>query len=162
MSAANHVTREIDRRYGDEVRQRFGIEPAALTANEARYLIGFKTADQLRTRAVKAAQGRGIQDTQGALPERPSGITQPEPNNAGKNYSGVDEPKSSEQAESGGAGDRTNQAQESERGDFSLEQPTAASLEAHEQKIADEISITMTLKPEHLEMLKDSPFMLLR
>ena len=118
--------------------------------------------DGLRTRAAKAGGEQANRVPEKPLPESEGGTTQPKPNAAGKIHTGDAEPKSGEQAESGGAGDRTNQTQESARGDFSLEQPTAASLEAHEQRIADEISITMTLKPEHLELLKDSPFMLIR
>jgi hypothetical protein len=34
----------------------FGIDPGALTANEASYLSGFRTADALRNRAAKAAK----------------------------------------------------------------------------------------------------------
>ena len=34
----------------------FGIAPAALTANEASYLRGIRTADELRNRAAQAAE----------------------------------------------------------------------------------------------------------
>lgn len=34
----------------------FGIDPDALNANETRYLSGFRTADELRNRAAKAAE----------------------------------------------------------------------------------------------------------
>ena len=34
----------------------FGIDPGALTANEASNLSGFRTADELRNRAAKAAE----------------------------------------------------------------------------------------------------------
>jgi hypothetical protein len=36
--------------------QTFGIDPGALSANEASYLSGFRTADELRNRAAKAAE----------------------------------------------------------------------------------------------------------
>jgi hypothetical protein len=36
--------------------QTFGIDPGALSANEARYLSGFRSADELRNRAAKAAE----------------------------------------------------------------------------------------------------------
>ncbi len=78
LSAPKHVTREIERRYGDEVRQRFGIYPAALTSNEAGYLIGFKHADELRARAAKAGAGQSHGPTEAALPERQGGVTQPQ------------------------------------------------------------------------------------
>ena len=52
------VLREIEERFGDEVRQQFGIEPSALTAEEAGYLIGFRSAEEIRGRAAKAAEER--------------------------------------------------------------------------------------------------------
>jgi hypothetical protein len=48
----------LERRFGDEIRTTFGIEPAALTREEAQYLIGFRTADELRNRAAAAKQAR--------------------------------------------------------------------------------------------------------
>lgn len=52
------LLRQLEQRFPDEIRQLFGIELAALTAEEARYLIGFRTADELRGRALAAAQAR--------------------------------------------------------------------------------------------------------
>lgn len=52
------LIRQLEKRFPDEIRQIFGIELAALTAEEARYLIGFRTADELRGRALAAAQAR--------------------------------------------------------------------------------------------------------
>ncbi len=48
--------REIERRYGDVVREVFGIDPAGLTADEATYILNSRDADTLRDRAAKAAQ----------------------------------------------------------------------------------------------------------
>lgn len=48
-----HV-KEIEARYGDIVRQDFGIEPAALTADEASYILNFRDADGLRNSIAKA------------------------------------------------------------------------------------------------------------
>jgi hypothetical protein len=48
----------LERRFGDEIRTTFGIEPTALTREEAQYLIGFRTADELRNRAAAAKQAR--------------------------------------------------------------------------------------------------------
>jgi hypothetical protein len=50
----------LERRFGDEIRTTFGIEPTALTREEAQYLIGFRTADELRNRAAAAKQGELI------------------------------------------------------------------------------------------------------
>lgn len=48
----------LERRFGNEIRTTFGIEPAALTREEAQYLVGFRTADELRNRAAAAKQAR--------------------------------------------------------------------------------------------------------
>jgi hypothetical protein len=37
-----------------------GIDPGALTANEASYLSGFRTADELRNRAAKAVEEKDL------------------------------------------------------------------------------------------------------
>lgn len=54
MTPSKGVVREIERRYGDEVRNLFGIEPAALTSDEAGYIIGFRDAAALEARAAAA------------------------------------------------------------------------------------------------------------
>lgn len=46
----------IKERFGEEFTEIFGIEPAALSANEAQYLVGFKSVDQLRNRLAAAEQ----------------------------------------------------------------------------------------------------------
>ena len=48
------VISELEKRYTHEIEEIFGIVPNALTANEANYLIGFKSADEIRNRLVKA------------------------------------------------------------------------------------------------------------
>lgn len=52
------LTRQLERRYGDEFRSQFHFDPAALTAEAAQYLIGFRTADELRNRAATAKRQR--------------------------------------------------------------------------------------------------------
>ena len=47
---------KIKERFGDTIRDVFGIDPAALTAEEAQYLIGFRTPDEIRYRSIKAAE----------------------------------------------------------------------------------------------------------
>lgn len=47
---------ELEKRYGNEFTKIFGIVPSALTANESNYLIGFRTADEIRNRLVKARE----------------------------------------------------------------------------------------------------------
>jgi hypothetical protein len=48
----------LERRFGDEIHTTFDIETAALTREEAQYLIGFRTADELRNRAAAARETR--------------------------------------------------------------------------------------------------------
>lgn len=44
----------LSERFGDEIKNVFGIETEALTANEANYLVGFRSADEVRNRLIKA------------------------------------------------------------------------------------------------------------
>lgn len=48
--------RLIKERFDEEFTEIFGVEPATLTANEAQYLWGFKSIDQLRNRLAAAEQ----------------------------------------------------------------------------------------------------------
>jgi hypothetical protein len=48
------VVHELERRYVHEIEEIFGITPCALTANEANYLIGFRSSDEIRNRLAKA------------------------------------------------------------------------------------------------------------
>ncbi len=50
-----HTLRSSER-LPDAIQHPFGIDPGALTAKEASYLSGFRTADELRNRAAKAAE----------------------------------------------------------------------------------------------------------
>ncbi len=50
------VIRIIENRHGHEIEQILGIRPSAITANEANYLIGFRTSDEIRNRLAKARQ----------------------------------------------------------------------------------------------------------
>lgn len=71
MTPASKTTLELEARHGDEIRKLFGIEPSALTASEAQYLLGFRTTDELRNRVAKAGQERLARiRAKGLLPER--------------------------------------------------------------------------------------------
>lgn len=48
--------RLLKERFEHELIEIFGIDPVALTANEANYLVGFKSADEIRNRRAKAEQ----------------------------------------------------------------------------------------------------------
>lgn len=49
----NHI-RLLEERFSDEIKRLFSIHTTALTANEASYLIGFRTVDEIRGRCIKA------------------------------------------------------------------------------------------------------------
>lgn len=46
----------LEERYANELIEIFGIRTNALTANEARYLVGFRSVDEIRNRLAKAKQ----------------------------------------------------------------------------------------------------------
>jgi hypothetical protein len=46
----------LKERFANEIIETFGIHVDALTANEAQYLVGFRSADELRNRLAKAKQ----------------------------------------------------------------------------------------------------------
>lgn len=58
IQPSRHVLQKLERRFPHEISRLFGIAPGALTAEEARYLIGFRDADELRNRASAAKQAR--------------------------------------------------------------------------------------------------------
>ncbi len=89
LHADRTLLSQLERRFGDEIREQFGIEPAALTAAEARYLIGFRSVAELRQRVASAAQARadrlrakGIQPArelgQGVAAPAPSALESPD------------------------------------------------------------------------------------
>ncbi len=57
--APRPAVEEIERRFGDEIRYSFGVEPAALTDPEAAYLFRYRNADSLRSRIAQARSARG-------------------------------------------------------------------------------------------------------
>jgi len=59
MAGLRLQTGLIEKRYGQTLRDTFHIDPAALTRDEARYVLGFRDADALRTRAAAAERQRG-------------------------------------------------------------------------------------------------------
>ncbi len=61
------AVRDIEKAFGNEVRDLFAVEPAALTAPEAGYLLRFKDADSLRARAAKARDERDGREGDGSL-----------------------------------------------------------------------------------------------
>ena len=56
FSPDKQTLKTLEARYGHELIEIFGISVNALTANEARYLVGFRTADDIRNRLAKAKQ----------------------------------------------------------------------------------------------------------
>ncbi len=56
FSPDKQTLKTLEARYEHELIDIFGIAVNALTANEARYLVGFRTADDIRNRLAKAKQ----------------------------------------------------------------------------------------------------------
>ncbi|WP_439683709.1 Conjugal transfer protein TraN [Cupriavidus oxalaticus] len=56
LVAPSKTILELERRYGNEIREIFGIATNALTADEAGYLIGFRSVDEIRGRLTKARE----------------------------------------------------------------------------------------------------------
>lgn len=51
---SKQTLRLLKERFGNEINGIFGIRTEALTANEANYLIGFRSTDEIRNRLLKA------------------------------------------------------------------------------------------------------------
>lgn len=56
LPAQPKFVRILQERYGHEFFETFGIWPSALSANEAQYLVGFRTLDEIRNRLATAQQ----------------------------------------------------------------------------------------------------------
>ncbi len=56
IAADPRLLEQLEKRHGNAIREIFRISPAGLTADEARYLIGFRSADEIRNRSAKARQ----------------------------------------------------------------------------------------------------------
>lgn len=63
------LTKLLETKYGNEIRELFGIEPSSLTREEAKYLQGFRTTDELRASANKASSSRAERIRIKALPK---------------------------------------------------------------------------------------------
>ncbi|MEK7914619.1 phosphoribosyltransferase [Burkholderia contaminans] len=53
---AKKTVSRLEKEYGHDIREIFGIEPSALTADEAQYLLGFRTSEEIRGRCAKARE----------------------------------------------------------------------------------------------------------
>jgi hypothetical protein len=50
------TVKTLKERFANEIIEIFGIQVDALTANEAQYLVGFRSADEIRNRLSKAKE----------------------------------------------------------------------------------------------------------
>lgn len=73
MAAPARQTAEIERRYGQALRDHLQVAPRALTGSEAGYLIGFRSADELRGRIAAAGQAQAERLRARALREEGDG-----------------------------------------------------------------------------------------
>lgn len=69
LIADKSLTKLLETKYGNEIRELFGIEPSSLTREEAKYLQGFRTPDELRASANKASSSRAERIRIKALPK---------------------------------------------------------------------------------------------
>jgi hypoxanthine phosphoribosyltransferase len=60
LVAQTATIKQLEERYHHEIRKIFGIETRSLTANEASYLIGFRSVDEIRNRLAKARKETGL------------------------------------------------------------------------------------------------------
>lgn len=75
MQASPRVINQLEARHGQAIREILGIDAAQLTGPEADYLIGFKSADEIRNRATRAEQERSARlRAKEVLPGRPPGV----------------------------------------------------------------------------------------
>jgi hypothetical protein len=58
LTPTTRLTTMLERRHGDAIREIFQIDSPALTAEEAQYLTGFRTFDEIRNRSVAAGERR--------------------------------------------------------------------------------------------------------
>ncbi|MCC6887420.1 MAG: hypothetical protein IT536_02580 [Hyphomicrobiales bacterium] len=76
LSTSDDQVRTLEERLGDEIRNRLGIEPAALTAPEAGYLLRFRDVDSFRNRATEAEDERRSRLREAGIePDRPDQVT---------------------------------------------------------------------------------------
>lgn len=71
------IIRRLEADHGQAIREILGIEPDSLTRDEAQYLLGFRSSDELRNRAAKASDERAARIAAKALPERADAVTPP-------------------------------------------------------------------------------------
>lgn len=70
IQADRKTVNQLEARHGEVIRELFGFGPQQLTAAEAQYLIGFRSADELRTRVVTAKQARVDRLASKNIPQR--------------------------------------------------------------------------------------------
>jgi hypothetical protein len=68
LSPSKEDTQRLERRFGDEIRSQFQVEPAALTADETLTVDGLRDVDDLRNRAAEARQARARRVPEGQVP----------------------------------------------------------------------------------------------
>lgn len=60
LSPTKKAVSELERRHENGIKEIFGIEPKALTADEATYLLGFRTTDAIRNRVASAREATNL------------------------------------------------------------------------------------------------------
>jgi len=60
LSPTKKAVTELERRHENGIEAIFGIQPKALTADEATYLLGFRTTDAIRNRVAAAREATNL------------------------------------------------------------------------------------------------------
>jgi hypothetical protein len=60
LSPTKKAVTELEKRHGNGIEEIFGIQPKALTADEATYLLGFRTTDAIRNRVAAAREATNL------------------------------------------------------------------------------------------------------
>ncbi|MFM0002608.1 phosphoribosyltransferase [Paraburkholderia dipogonis] len=84
LAPAPKTVRRLEEEFGHVIRKTFNIEPSALTADEAQYLVGFRTAEEIRGRSAKAKQTTDLRLRSKGIVVTPEGVTNRQGLNFGK------------------------------------------------------------------------------
>lgn len=76
--------KQLEARHGQAIREILGVDADQLTGPEAQYLIGFKSADEIRNRGARARQERVARLDAKVLSQRQAGVSQKKLESAGE------------------------------------------------------------------------------
>lgn len=74
LRAPQTTVRRLEEQFGHVIRETFSIAPEALTADEAQYLVGFRTAEEIRGRSASAKQKTDLRLRSKGIFRTPEGL----------------------------------------------------------------------------------------